>query len=116
MVDDDPVMRELFSEILELDDHRVAAAQDADSGAALIEAHPPDVTMIDAALEDDAGWHLAEQIGERWPSVRVVYLVDIDQSVAKRILERGRLPHFVRPFELDELRELALRLMPNAPN
>jgi DNA-binding NtrC family response regulator len=114
VIDPSKRMRRLFTEALDLAGNEAAAIDGIDSGfdkAADIEIVLVDV-MLGASGEntepDTAG--LSASIRERWPSAEIVYLVDSSQQNAKRKLERGRLRHLSRPFQIEELQDLVAKL------
>jgi len=50
-------------------------------------------------------------LASRFPAAEVVYLADASNGALKRRLERGRLRHFERPFQIEELRDLVNGLL-----
>jgi|GEM_PF-1043151 len=112
IVDDDPEMRELFSDILNLDAHEVRTASNLEEVSALEWPEGPQVIFADAGLAagDDIP-ALGSALAGRWPESEVIYLADASNPRAKRRLERGRLRHFARPFQIEELRDLVGELL-----
>ena len=112
IVDDTPEMCDLFAEILELDDHRVVTALSVDAalraefGSAAGEREGPHVIFVDVDLAGGDVPSLTSAMNDRWPDAEVVYMVDEPQADLKRRLERGRVRHFTRPFQIDDLRDV----------
>jgi len=112
VVDDDPEMRDLFREILTLDAHDVLTAAALEEALALHPAEPPQVILVDAGLAEGADVvALGGALRKRWPQGEVVYLADMSVPATKHRLERGRIRHFARPFQVEELRDLVTGLL-----
>jgi two-component system alkaline phosphatase synthesis response regulator PhoP len=52
----------------------VERADDGPSALRKMEAHPPDVVLLDESLADDGAWTVSRQIRARWPHVRCLVL------------------------------------------
>lgn len=112
VVDDDPEMRDLFREILKLDAHEVLTAASLEEAIALHPAESPQVVLADAGLAEGADvLALGGALRKQWPQGEVVYLADTSAPATKRRLERGRIRHFTRPFQIEELRDLVTSLL-----
>jgi len=109
IVDGDPDMRDLFAEVLALDMHDVRAASSVDEALTVAWPHAsgPQVILVDAAFaQGDDIPALGAALVRRWPEGEVVYLADACHPDTKRRLERGRMRHFARPFQIESLRDL----------
>jgi len=112
IVDDDPEMRDLFREVLELDAHEVLTAGNPEEALALDCSDQPQVVLVDAALAEAGDIaSLGKRFERRWPQGEVVYLADASDLAVARRLERGRIRHFMRPFQIEELRDLVSDLL-----
>lgn len=114
VIDPSERMRQLFTEALSLAGNEAAAIGSIDG--ALDERSDIEIVLADVMLgvsgensEPDTA-ALGASIRERWPSAEIVYLVDSSQQNAKRKLERGRLRHLTRPFQIEELQDLVAKL------
>ena len=112
VVDDSAEMCDLFQEILELDGHSVAAAPTVDAalrdaaGGDSSDRSGPQVILVDVELAGDDVPSLTARLHERWPGADVVCMVDARHADVKRRLERSRVRHFARPFQIEDLRDL----------
>ncbi|HOT36759.1 MAG TPA: hypothetical protein P5179_10855 [Candidatus Latescibacteria bacterium] len=111
VVDRDDEMRDLFHAVLTRAGHSVRTYSRLEELSAAPEA-PPDVLMVDATCAPNGDLSsLVNQISAQYSSSEVVYLVNTSESALKRQLERGRIRHFVRPFQIEDLRELVNTLL-----
>ena len=111
VVDRDDEMRDLFHAVLTRAGHSVRTYSRLDELSAAPEA-PPDVLMVDAACAPNGDLSaLASHLPAHYSTSEVVYLVNSSESALKRQLERGRIRHFVRPFQIEDLRELVSTLL-----
>ncbi|HPC44230.1 MAG TPA: hypothetical protein PLJ50_03730 [Candidatus Latescibacteria bacterium] len=111
VVDRDDEMRDLFHAVLTRAGHSVRTYSRLEELSAAPEA-PPDVLMVAATCAPNGDLSaLVNQISAQYSSSEVVYLVNTSESALKRQLERGRIRHFVRPFQIEDLRELVNTLL-----
>ena len=111
VVDRDDELRDLFHAVLTRAGHSVRTYSRLEELSAAPEA-PPDVLMVDATCAPNGDLSsLVNQISAQYSSSEVVYLVNTSESALKRQLERGRIRHFVRPFQIEDLRELVNTLL-----
>jgi len=107
VVEPDPVLLELWVDMLEGESFRVLRARAAAAALACAEAHPGpvDLLLTDLALADADGFALASQLGERYPGLKVLYLaghVDDRQGSLAHLRATGQ-PFVLKPFRRDEL-------------
>jgi DNA-binding NarL/FixJ family response regulator len=76
IVDDHPLVREWLSNLLRQSGNVVVSgfARTAPEGLAAMAGEPPDVAIVDLALQNSSGLDLIKDLAERLPSVRVVVL------------------------------------------
>ena len=110
IVDDDPDMLDLFVAILEPEGYRTSVASGVEraltADRSLGGTQGPAVILVDAGLCPDDVGSLGEALSERWPDSSVTCLVDASDDGVRRQVERRRLRHFVRPFQIENLRYL----------
>ena len=122
ILDESPDMRDLFCEVLAREGHDVRSAK-GPNAIDDIRDFTPDIVLVDASLaaaspsaatsmngsdtaQDGDIPALGDTIHSIWPDVEVVYLVDASRPETRRRLERGRLRHFDRPFQIEDLQDL----------
>ena len=118
VIDASPRMRGLFTEILALDKHSVRTATNPTEAREVanpddsVRPFDPHIVFVDAALapqENDSEPDIAvfgETLRTEWPESEIVLLVDASRPELKTKLQRGRLRHFSRPFQIDDLLHL----------
>jgi DNA-binding NarL/FixJ family response regulator len=92
VVDDHPIMRAgLIQLIAQQGDLAVCGeAEDARGALAAIEAHPPDLAIVDISLKESSGLDLIKDIRARWPKLPVLVLSMHDEAIyAERVLRAG---------------------------
>src|SRR5438552_5984411 len=113
VVDDEPLVCETVTLLLQLDGHRVACANSAAQALALFESGNFDLVITDFFMPAMTGGDLAAAIKTRVPSQPVVLLT--------AYAERFRSPHQAltsidlvidKPFALEALRETISRFAP----
>ncbi len=65
VIDDDPIMTAILSEILEQDDHEVMEADTGSGGLLLAADEQPDLILLDLMLPDQTGYEVCRQLKER---------------------------------------------------
>lgn len=92
LVDDHPVVRDGFAEVINREpDLKVCAAAEDRSGAlAAIEKHPPHLVVIDLTLKNSSGMELIKDIHARWPELLILVVSMHNENLyAERVLRAG---------------------------
>ena len=92
VVDDHPIMRAGLTQLIaQQGDLAVCGeAEDARGALAAIEAHPPDLVIVDISLKESSGLDLIKDIRARWPKLPVLVLSMHDEVIyAERVLRAG---------------------------
>jgi CheY-like chemotaxis protein len=116
VIDDEPGITELLSDILEYYGHPVIVADDARMALDLLALQTPDVILVDLMMPSVDGLSLAVAVRHH-PSARRVPLVAMSASDSALELARstGDFDAFLRkPFENDSLIALVERYLPVA--
>ncbi len=76
IVDDHPLVREWLSNLLRQSGNVVVSgfAETGRAGLSAMLAEPPDVAIVDLALQNSSGLDLIKDLGEQLPDVRVIVL------------------------------------------
>jgi signal transduction histidine kinase len=88
VVDDEPDVRSIVGDMLELEGHHVLLASSADEALALVAEAAPDVLLTDVLMPGMRGPELARAVVERHPDVRVVLMsshVDDDEALRREL-------------------------------
>ncbi|HVF53372.1 MAG TPA: response regulator transcription factor [Actinomycetota bacterium] len=108
IVDDHMMFVEGLTSLLEVaEDIRVVAhACTADEALAAVEAHNPDVVLLDHVLPDADGVDVASQILSSLPETRVVMLTQlVDEVTASRAVHAGCVGYVTKDKPITELIE-----------
>jgi two-component system OmpR family response regulator len=109
LVEDEPAVREVFAEALELAGFDVLEAGDVAAALRLAEeSHGSlDLVVADTHLPDGDGAELVGRVTGRWPRVRAVLMSGSPAEDSAAPAERGRHAFLVKPFALEVLVEAA---------
>ncbi|MGI5155361.1 response regulator [Microbispora sp. CA-102843] len=119
VVDDEPGIRDLLSEALQLHGFAVRTAANGWQTLDEVARERPDIIVLDVMLPDIDGFTIARRLGEASDSPLVLFLTARD-AVADRIagLTAGGDDYVTKPFSLDEvvlrLRAILRRIRPAA--
>ncbi len=102
LVEDDEIVRELFTEVLAAEGYVVIAAADSDDALARSQQHAGaiDLLITDVVMPGLNGFALAKELRFRTPRLRVLYMSGYtDQILADRGDLRAEDPFIRKPFE-----------------
>jgi PAS domain S-box-containing protein len=103
VVDDDPDVRRVLADSLDALGYRVIEAEDGPTGLAALDAHAPDLMMLDFAMPGMNGAEVARQAREGRPGLPVVFASGYADTAA---IEGALGPDVLvlrKPFRVDEL-------------
>jgi DNA-binding response OmpR family regulator len=106
VVDDDPAIRSLVSDALEIEGYEVRVAEDGFSGLRAIEAHRPDCVLLDVMMPGLDGHQVLQRIraAEAGSTLPVVMLTAYsDDSNAWQAWTEGVDYFLAKPFDAEEL-------------
>jgi CheY-like chemotaxis protein len=72
VVDDDPILREIASEMLRLDGYQVWTAEDGAIALELIALGVPDLVVMDMVMPNKDGVEAVQEVKARWPHIPVI--------------------------------------------
>jgi CheY-like chemotaxis protein len=114
IVEDDHVIRELLVVNLEMEGHEAVTAADGAEALAAVDAHAPDVVLLDMMLPGVDGWEVTarlkgDDVTEQIP------IVALSARAMQADIDRGRelgVDHYVtKPFDPIELMQLVNSLL-----
>ncbi|MFB6345000.1 MAG: sigma-54-dependent transcriptional regulator [bacterium] len=103
VIDDDPSIRELFTEALG-EEYELKTFEDGVSGTEAIDEDPPDVLILDLRLPGKGGLEILEEVCDKHEDVQVVMVTahqDVESAV--RAMKLGAFDYVVKPFNIDEI-------------
>ncbi len=101
--DDDPQLLRLVTRNLQLEGYEVVAASDGQQALEQIEAHLPDLALLDVMMPRLDGFQVTERVRE-FSSVPIIIVTARGQDQDKvRGLDVGADDYLTKPFSVDEL-------------
>ncbi len=101
--DDDPQLLRLVARNLELEDYDVLTASDGKQALEQIEAHAPDLVLLDVMMPKMDGFTVCQRVRE-FSSVLIIIVTARGQDEDKvRGLDLGADDYLTKPFSVDEL-------------
>ncbi|GAB1640777.1 response regulator transcription factor [Krasilnikovia sp. MM14-A1259] len=102
VVDDDPAIRTLLRDVLELDGHEVHVAVDGEDGVHAFTALQPDFVVLDVMMPRMDGYGALHCIRQDAPRVPVLMLTALPDCAARG--RAGGADYFLaKPFTADEV-------------
>lgn len=102
VVDDDPSIREMVSEFLEMEGYTVETAADGDEGLRAVEESNPSLVVLDMRMPVLDGWGFAQKLRERGINLPIL-VVTAAQSPRRWAEEIGAAAYLAKPFDLIDL-------------
>jgi DNA-binding response OmpR family regulator len=106
VIDDDPSVRSLVTDSLEIEGYDVVVAEDGFAGLRAIEAHRPDCVLLDVMMPGLDGHQVLQRIrtAEEGSALPVVMLTAYsDDANAWQAWTEGVDYFLAKPFDADEL-------------
>jgi DNA-binding response OmpR family regulator len=101
--DDDPQLLRLVARNLQFEDYEVLTASDGEQALSLIEAHAPDVVLLDVMMPKMDGFTVCHRVRE-FSTVPIIIVTARGQDQDKiRGLDLGADDYLTKPFSIDEL-------------
>ncbi len=105
IVDDNPLVRELLTQLLE-DEYELRVASNGALGVAAAEEAVPDIILMDLTMPVMDGWTAIARLREQWATCRVPIIAlsaVSDEGEIQRALDAGANRHLTKPIDQDEL-------------
>ncbi len=108
VVEDDPMVRQSTSRILQLEGYKVIEAAGSEEAFAIAGRHPqpPDLLLTDIMLGDGTGLDLATRMIHQFPRLRVVFVTAHSPEFLQRLSSndgRKEWPMLQKPFSMEDL-------------
>ncbi len=109
IVDDDPQMLRLLTDVVELDNHDVLLAQDGAMAVEYFQHNIPDLMITDILMPNKEGLELISEIREKFPKLKIIAYSGGGSADPESYLEfakgMGADRVFSKPMPLVELRQ-----------
>jgi CheY-like chemotaxis protein len=118
LVDDNPVLREVASELLRGSGYQVVEAESAESALVAAEKGLPiDLMIADIVMKGMRGTELGARISQMRPSIEILYVSGYPDEYEAEIKEQERAAFLQKPFTAPALLSAIGRLLGgNDPN
>jgi len=115
VVDDEPDIRSLLTDLLEEAGYAVKTATTGADALAAIAKKVPDLVMMDVKLPDQDGIALLKQLKREHPDLEVIVMTAFGgSSTAIKAMEHGAYDYVTKPFEIDDLLATLKRVFEHA--
>ena len=109
IVDDDPQMLRLLTDVVEMEKHDVLLAQDGALALEYFEHQVPDLIITDILMPNKEGLELISEVKEKYPDIKIIAYSGGGSSDPESYLEfasgMGADKVFSKPMPLGDLRE-----------
>lgn len=107
VVDDEPQVRQLVTDVLALAGYEVVTAAGAAEALLLVAAVAPDVILLDIAMPGLDGLTALQELRGTRPSVPIVMLTgNTDEEVGRTALRWGAFDYISKPFSAAHLEKV----------
>jgi two-component system response regulator AtoC len=115
VVDDEPDVRSLLTDLLEEAGYTVKTAGTGQEALAEIAKGVPDLVMMDVKLPDQDGLSLLRELKRGHPDLEVIVMTAFGgSSTAIKAMEHGAYDYVTKPFEIDDLLATLKRVFEHA--
>ena len=102
VIDDDPLIRDILSELLSAS-HECHTADRAEQALEYLEIETYDVVVTDIAMPGLSGIDILQRVRERHPSTPVIVISGKAGAYEDALIEMGAFAYLAKPFDLDEV-------------
>jgi len=104
VVEDEPALREILSDMLERFDYDARLAGTAADAYALAATERPNAILLDINLPDATGTQTLDELRVLRPDVPIIIVTaNADEGLARETLTRGAFDYVFKPFDMDRI-------------
>lgn len=104
VVDDEEVLRDLISRLLEAAGHMVLCAPDGPTAESLAVKEKPDIILLDIFMPGKNGVEVLRFLRQKLPETAVIMISgNADQLLAQACLEIGACDYLTKPLDIEEV-------------
>lgn len=112
VVDDEPLICDMFSDILRGSDYRVLTAENGKKALALLKTEKVDLLLTDIIMPELDGFELAAEVAERYPHIKVQLVSGFCKSGNEHLVPPELIKQLIaKPVELNTLLERVSELL-----
>jgi two-component system response regulator (stage 0 sporulation protein F) len=115
VVDDDPIIRKLLSEVLTDDGHQVTVAWDGIEAVRNVENQPFELIFMDVHMPRMNGLEALIAIRSLCPNLTVAMMDSYPDQLAQQAQGKGALTCMHKPFDLKEIRQIIEKVRVSIP-
>ena len=112
VIDDEPDVRDVFSECLPLFDVDVLAkGNDGKEAVELYKKHQPEIVLMDVLMPEFDGIYGLEKIREIDPNAKVIIITaSIDGDIEKKLIDGNASAIIWKPFDMEKVQKTIQRV------
>ena len=112
IVDDEPRITQLYSELLELQKLKILGiGQNGNDAIRLFNEYSPDLVFLDVHMPDMSGVEALKEIKTISPSAKVIMVTaDLSEDLEKLLQDNGATAVIFKPFDMQKITQLLERL------
>ncbi len=111
LVEDEPITRNAFADMLRREGHHVFQAADGIQALSLLDKHHVDLVITDLVMPKLTGFDLVGQIRSKWPQIPILIISAHISQDAERISD-GNAEFMYKPIDPPDLISTVRRLLP----
>jgi excisionase family DNA binding protein len=108
VIDDEPIIRELFKKIFDFNGYEIIAAENGAAGLQKLTDFNPDLVFLDLVMPKMDGSQILKEIRAVKPQLPVVIITGYpDSECMNRVLEFGPITVLKKPLSIDDIKSVA---------
>lgn len=116
VVDDDPAIRDVVADILEMSDYRVKTATNGAEALDFIRDEPPSAVLLDLMMPVMDGWEFLRRCRDQERCAQVpVVVMSAARDIARAASELGAQAYLSKPFDMDAVLAIVERVAEQFP-
>src|SRR6267143_1871096 len=116
VVEDEPALLEILSDMLERFDYDVRLAGTAADAYAVAATERPNAILLDINLPDATGTQTLDELRVLRPDVPIIIVTaNADEGLARETLTRGAFDYVLKPFDMDRIGQVLEAALDSQP-
>ena len=116
IVEDEPALLEILSDMLERFDYDARLAGTAADAYAFAAAERPNAILLDINLPDATGTQMLDELRILRPDVPIIMVTaNADEGLARETLTRGAFDYVLKPFDMDRIGQVLEAALDSQP-
>ena len=116
IVEDEPALLEILSDMLERFDYDVRLAGTAADAYAVAATERPNAILLDINLPDATGTQTLDELRILRPDVPIIMVTaNADEGLARETLTRGAFDYVFKPFDMDRIGQVLEAALDSQP-